>query len=151
MKAIVSQEVRWTVTARQTQASAKQPPPHITKNHPSQQRQGDQRGRCSVQSHLTTLAARSEQEILLCPCLDGNVQLAPTYCASSGSTQHGWGLPVLLKKYPKNTKDTWKVHGHSSNFLRMGRKPHWGFRPPPQTNLLPQHRIPDAGDHVRKK
>lgn len=151
MKAIVSQEVRWTMTARQTQGSAKQPPPYITKNHPSQKRQGDQRGRHSVQSHLTTLE----------PDLSRQFCFAHVWMGVSSSHQHtvllvaqhsmGGHCRGLLKKHPKNTKDIWKIHCHSSNFFRMERKPLWVFRQLSQTNLLHEHRIPDTGDHVRKK
>lgn len=100
-----------------------------------------------MQSHLTTLAARSEKAILLCSRLDGSVQLPPTYRASSGSTQHGRAVPVFTLKVPQEYKGHRKIHCHSSNFFRTERKP-----PELSDNCHKhQHRIPDTGDHVRKK
>lgn len=63
----------------------------------------------------------------------------------------GGGCHFYLKSTPRiqMTHERYNViHPTSSEW---GEKPHWAFRPLPQTNLFHQHRIPDAGDQVRKK
>lgn len=95
-----------------------------------------------MQNHLHS-GARSEQAILLCSHLDGSVQLSPTHCASSGSTQHKWGLP----EYKGHMKGTLSF----IQLLQNGDKTSLNFQTFATNKSVHQHKIPDTEDHVRKK
>lgn len=58
------------------------------------------------------------------------------------------GLPKCTPRIQRTHERYTVIHPTSPP---MGRKPHWVFRPLPQTNLLHQPMIPDTGDHVWKK